>query len=371
MNTQIDKDRLTFEALIDQSRRFSRDDFVTNLGGLVEDVSEMLSGDLAQGALKHAREYIEERKYEKLDNGMLRLSTWDFGKIENGPELVDGNVAAVDGTPVLPLQKYSAGQALSVGIGSRSYTRYLDDILHGYTSKAIMGDLQRVRNEDVRDFLRRVQDGIYSISQTAYMRFFEVKHAMDVPEPYIFCDGTLVYEWLANQDRGRKLYKEFLAKKKAIGVIKSTKDSVYMSWFGRALNPGEVFVFESLYDHIADIAREKNKRRGDAETEPARWDADTEFVALAKKVMRGVFKPAEKYFGFECHVDHLDPMMRLMASDCQMNLPGHEIPFLLNQVDKEIRRFFKSDMIQMRIGQQLAQDSEALFFEESAERDFR
>jgi len=35
-------DRLTFEQLLDESRRFGRDDFVINLGGLVEDVSDML-----------------------------------------------------------------------------------------------------------------------------------------------------------------------------------------------------------------------------------------------------------------------------------------------------------------------------------------
>jgi len=67
----------------------------------------------------------------------------------------------------------------------------------------------------------------------------------------------------------------------------------------------------------------------------------------------------------------LDPMLRIMASDCQMNLPGHEIPFLLNEVDREIRRFFKAEMVQMRIGEQLSVDSENLFFEETGEREFR
>jgi len=362
-------DRLTFEQLLDESRRFGRDDFVINLGGLVEDVSDMLSSELAQGALIQAREFIDHHGQEPLQNGMSRLQVLTFGDSGNAPELTDGKVAAVDGTPVLPLQKYSAGQALCVGIGSRSYTRLLDDVLHGYTSKAIMEDLQRARNEDIKSFLRRVQDGIYSISQTAYMRYFEVQHAMEVPEPLIFCDGTLVYEWLSNQYRGRELYKDFLRRKQAIGIIKSTKDSVFMSWFGRALVRGEVFIFETLYDHIADMARERNTRSGSSEA--PQWESDVEFVALAKKVYRGVFKPAEKYFGFECHADHLDPMLRIMASDCQMNLPGHEIPFLLNEVDREIRRFFKAEMVQMRIGEQLSVDSENLFFEETGEREFR
>ena len=33
-------------------------------------------------------------------------------------------------------------------------------------------------------------------------------------------------------------------------------------------------------------------------------------------------------------------MLRIMAADCQMNNPGHEIPFLLNRIDEEVRENF-------------------------------
>ncbi len=211
-----------------------------------------------------------------------------------------------------------------------------------------------------------MQDGLYNISQTAYMRYFEAQHALDMPEPFIFCDGTLVYEWLVNQSIGRRVYKDLLAKKQAIGVMKSTKENITFSWLGRALKPGEAFIHETLYEHVTALDAERAGRG----IEP-QWAQDGEFVKLSKKIIRGVFKPAQKHFGFECHVDHLPVMFRLMAADCQMNLPGHEIPFLLNQVDKEIRRFFKADMVQMRIQQTLSRDGEDLFFEEMEERDFR
>ena len=73
----------------------------------------------------------------------------------------------------------------------------------------------------------------------------------------------------------------------------------------------------------------------------------------------------------EGNIDQIEPMLRVIAADCQMNLPGHEIPFLLNDVDKESARFFKPKLVQMRISERLARDSESLFIEETGERDFR
>ncbi len=358
-------DSLTFSKLVHNSKRFGRDEFVTNLGGLVNDVSAMLGSEMAQAALEEARKHIDSAGSETIADGKPRLRKPKFGNMDEAPELFDGMVAAIDGKPVLTLQKFSAGQALCVGIGSRSYMRSLSDTLHGYTSRGIVLGLKRDAHEDLKTFLRRVEEGIYGISLTAYMRYFEGLHALEISEPLVFCDGTLIYEWLINQDVGREMYKKLLMSKKAIGVIKSTKESLMLSWLGRALEPGELFVHETLYTHFADI--DARTARGGS----PQWQGDTEFVKLTEKIVRGVFKPAQKHFGFECHIDHLEPMLRVMAADCQMNLPGHEIPFLLNNVDKEIARFFKPEMVQMRISERLAQDSENLFIEETGEREFR
>ena len=73
----------------------------------------------------------------------------------------------------------------------------------------------------------------------------------------------------------------------------------------------------------------------------------------------------------EGNIDQIEPMLRVIAADCHMNLPGHEIPFLLNDVDEEIARFFKPELVQMRISERLARDSESLFIEETGERDLR
>ncbi len=357
---------MLFSELLEKSTRFDRDQFVTNLGGIVEDVSDMLSSDLAMSTLKEARKHVDAAKDERLSNGMPRLQQFEFGVFENAPELASGDVAAIDGTPVLPMQKYSAGQALCVGIGSRSYTRKMDSSLHGYTSKAILPEISA---DDVETFIKKVEDGSYSINLSAYMRYFEIIHALEIDEPFVFCDGTLMYEWLINEEVGRDIYKELLAKKICIGIMKSLKDNTKFAWLGRVLKPGEVFVFETLYEHI-----EERTRLGEGRS-PTRsgvqWQGDSEFVELAKKVHRGVFKPYNKAFSFECYEPHLDPMLRIMTADCQMNAMGHEIPFLLNQIDKEVRSFFKSHIVKAKIGQKLSQDGESLFFGETDERDLR
>jgi hypothetical protein len=357
-----------FEYLLNKSTKFDRDGYALNFGGLVEDVSEMLSSEEAQAALKEARDYIEGQQESRLSNGFPVLQCLEFGNINNAPELVEGQVAAVDGTPVLPLQKYSAGQALCVGIGSRSYIRQMEETLHGYTSKVLLTDISP---GETQEYLKRIMEGLYSISQTAYMRYYEVTYALELTEPYVFCDGTLLYEWLVNQDIGRELYKKFMAKKKAIGVMKSLQDNTMFSWLGRALKPGEVFLYETLYEHISQMSNVPYRDRAERVRSEVQWQNDSEFVALSKQIYRGVFKPRNKAFGFECHIDHLNPMLRLMAADCQMNYPGHEIPFLLNRIDLEIRSFFRSNVVKTKISQRLSQDSEILFFGEGYERDFR
>ncbi|GAP12181.1 hypothetical protein BECAL_03384 [Bellilinea caldifistulae] len=355
--------RFDFEGLINRSKRFSRDEFVANFGGIVEDVSAMLASDLSRKAIAEAREYIESKGEELLPNQMPRLQRYDFGNLESASELLDGKVAAVDGTPVLPLQKYSFGQALCVGIGSRSYVRPLEDVLHGYTTQAIVRGLSHEKSEDMKAFFTQLEEEIAGISLTAYMRYFESVHALEISEPYIFCDGTLIYQWLSNIEIGRNLYKKLLKEKKVIGVIKSLKESVLLSWLGRALKSGEVFFAQTFYEHV--------ERQSTAQQREIQWLNDQEFVQEAKQIWRGVFKPRQKAFGFEVHLDHIAPMLRIMVADCQMNHLGHEIPFLLNTVDKEIRNFFKSKVLQTQIAAQLSDLSENIFFEEMEERLFR
>ena len=67
----------------------------------------------------------------------------------------------------------------------------------------------------------------------------------------VFLDGTLVYEWLVATNEGVNLYlRLFNSGKKCIGVIKSLRDNVVFSTFARALKQGELYIIETLKDHL-------------------------------------------------------------------------------------------------------------------------
>ena len=349
-----------FAHLIKTSRRVSRDEFSISFGGIADDVVEMLDGPMAQQVVREARAQMDNSP--PLTNGSARLRTVEFGRFSEAPELERGTVAAVDGTPALPMQIYSAGQALCVGVGSLSHRRPMHDSIHYWSSRAYLA-----ASDSSDDFIAREEQGLFGISQTAYLRYFEIRHGIEIPEPYVLFDGTLVYEWLTASQEGVALYEElFRSGKKAIGIMKNIKANAIFAKFAKALRRGEIYVIETLYDHLAD------SRASNANVGEARRYVRTDFNdKTAKDILRGVFKPQKKAFGFEVHIDHLEDMLRIVAADCQLNHVGHEIPYLLNRVDEEVRNHFKQGILRDRIASALSAQSEELFLEEVDERAMR
>jgi hypothetical protein len=349
-----------FSRLVSDSRRINRDDFAITFGGIADDVIEMLGSEQAQQITREAREAMESSPL--LSGGRTRLRQLEFGLFSNSPELERGEVAAIDGTPTLPLQMYSAGQALCVGIGSITHRRPMQDSLHYWSSKTYLDQAT-----STNDFISRQEQSLFGISPTAYLRYFEVQHGLEIEEPYILFDGTLVYEWLVATLEGVSLYDRlFSSGKQCLGVMKNIKANVVFSTFARALRTGELYIIETLQDHLL-TSNVPNKNPG----ESSRGTLSSFLDGHAPRILRGIFRPRNKVFGFEVHEDHLESMLRIMASDCQMNYAGHEIPFLLNRVDEEVRRNFNSRILQDRISLQMATQSEELFFEETNEREFR
>ena len=125
-----------FSELINGSRRISRDEYALSFGGIGDDVIVMLTSESAHTAMREAREVMESAP--ALRSGTPRLRQVEFGRFSTAPELELGLVAAIDGKPVLPLQKYTAGQAISVGIGSLSYRRPVADSIHYWSSRALL-----------------------------------------------------------------------------------------------------------------------------------------------------------------------------------------------------------------------------------------
>jgi hypothetical protein len=346
-----------FTHLIRMSRRISRDEYALNFGGIAEDVAEMLEGSRAQEVVRTARQAMESARC--LPDGTPRLQSVEFGRFSTAPELEQGQVAAVDGIAALPLQLFSSGQALCVGVGSLSHRRPLGDSVHYWSSKAY---LERADSPD--DFLAREEAGLFGISQTAYLRYFEVCHGLEIAEPYVLFDGTLVYEWLTASREGVELYERLFASgKKVVGVLRNVKVNPVFAKLAKALRPGEVFVVETLADHLEQCGL-TNVERGDA----GRYTLPTFLNGLAPQILRGLFKPAKKAFGFEVHQDHFADMLRVMAADCQLNYVGREVPYLLNRVDEEVRQNFKPAILRERIAANLARQREELFLEETDDR---
>ncbi|MCI0460377.1 MAG: hypothetical protein L0Z62_25775 [Gemmataceae bacterium] len=348
-----------FSELIRSSRRITRDEFAANFGGVAEDVVEMLEGEQARRVVGEARAIMEAAR--PLRDGTPRLQALTFGQFSTAPELARGLVAAVDGTTALPLQLYSAGQALCVGIGSLSHRRPMHDSLHYWSSRAL---LEQSRDSD--EHIARQEQGLFSISQTAYLSYFEVRHGLEIDEPYLLFGGALVCEWLTATNEGLAVYEElFSSGKKAMGVMKSLKADALFARFAKALEPGEVYIVETLADHLR-----QGLPAGAGAGEVRRFVRDSFLEGTARKVLRGVFRPVKKAFAFEVHQDHLGDMLRILAADCQLNYVGREIPYLLNRVHQEVRGSFRPSILRDRIAAQLARQSEELFLEETDDRLF-
>ncbi len=123
-----------------------RDEFATSFGGISEDIIDMLTSDSTQRAAAEAREVMVTAT--PLSSGEPRLREMEYGIFNNASELEQGLVAAVDGKPLLPLQKYTAGQAISVGVGSLSHRRPISDSIHYWSSRALLSNAR-----DTNDFI--------------------------------------------------------------------------------------------------------------------------------------------------------------------------------------------------------------------------
>ena len=64
-------------------------------------------------------------------------------------------------------------------------------------------------------------------------------------------------------------------------------------------------------------------------------------------------------------------MIRILGADCQMNYAGHEIPFLLNKVDEQLRRYYGGNILKNQIAYRMTKTDEEIFFENTDEHDFR
>lgn len=355
---------MDFSTMLRESHPVTYGDFVLDGGGIAEDVIEMFNNPVALQVREMFEEDISALQQKTTDRGTaLGLRQLAFGDISQAPEVLSGQVAAVDGTFALPRQDYSTGSAVCVAVGSVTMTRTLQDSLHYWSSTKALSDVQ-----DVDDYLDLREEHLRKPNDSAFMRFFEGSHALAIHEPFVFVDGLLCDEWLANTVEGADLYRKMLEHptKKYMGVIKSCKKNLTFSQYARACPSGHVLLVETLFEYISK--RESETRfslHSNKDTIRSFWHE------LSPRIIRGVFKPYKRAFAFEVLEDHLEDMLRVLAADAHMSQEGHEIPYLLNLVDDEIRRMFKRHKLLSDIALKMNQTSDAIYQEEWDEHVFR
>jgi hypothetical protein len=124
-----------------------------------------------------------------------------------------------------------------------------------------------------------------------------------------------------------------------------------------------VYVIETLADHLR-----QGLPAGAGTDEMRRFARDSFVEGTARKILRGIFRPAQKTFAFEVHEDHLCDMLRILAADCQLNYVGREVPYLLNRVRQEVRSGFRASILRDRIAARLALQGEEVLLEEADDR---
>ena len=274
-----------------------------------------------------------------------------------------GKVAAVDGTPLMRPRRYLAGQVFACGVGDVTSIRPLRlraQLVKTIVPISIQG---KVTKADVDRLIENSEQLLRNSSwPNAFMEYQVRDYGLRLDVPYILLDGPITSENVITRKAGRQLVADLLKRKDRtfIGVIKSLTNSNAMYRLrARALQPGEMYIVETESEFLLRNADENRF------TDYHQWVEDDLSV-----VLRGLYRPGAKTFGFQCHVKDLEMAIALLWWD-RDRIPGHEIPFLLNQVDQQIQARYHGMDTSTVIDGLLSQQGEDYFFDESDERDLR
>ncbi len=342
------------------------DTFDINLGDIPQDV--VTSRQQAEPHIKNVRQLMEKKvltpdaDLSSVDFGLIDMAKW--AEVYGEPirqALKSGNVVAVDGTPLLQPQRFLTTQVYACAIGTLTYR----DLL---ALKA-----QVVKTQADQELFQNMEATIRHIEETerlsssrswpaAFMEYKERETAYKHHAKHVLIDGPLITQNLLTQTEGRNLYEKMLVanRKCYVGV---TKDLRFADTEERyeavALRTGELFIRNTEYNVMKE--RLEKDYKGAVKT----WSED-----YLRDIFRGIYKPGRKAFGFQCHRDDLPSVVCLLSMDCHPQ-PGHEIPFLLEQVDAKIRGRYRPTETMSAIEATLARHNMDEFYDETEERMFR
>jgi len=331
-----------------------------DLGGLPDDI--LSATQLVSPLIREVRRRMEslvlhpDIDLTDIETGLINMSEWAdyYGQVVK-EALDSGDVVAIDGTPLIPHQKYLTQQVYACAIGSLTSREPLN----------LKAKLVKVKAELDDDNVEKAIDEIEELSQstswpTAFMEYQEREFAFkNTKANFVLIDGSLLPQNLITRQAGRVLFKEMLLGKNRrcyVGVQKNiTGNNTERRFLARALKTGELYIHETLASFL---------KRYDV------GDMGDFLDTVGVHIFRGVFKPGRKAFGFECHRDDLPYVVALLYLDAN-NVPGFEIPFLLAQVDAQLRGRYRPSEAVSAIEATLARYGEDDFFDEANERTFR
>lgn len=357
----------TFQLILDGTTDIT-DRFDIDLGGIAEDVCQ--ASKHAEPFLGHVRQAMEARllpletEPSSIKSGLIQMESWAQALLPKiRAALAEGQVAAFDATPVIPHRRYLTSQVFACAVGFLTSQNPVDiqtTLAKTMASVDYTGSLK-----NIRELIQKAD--ILTGSQSwpsAYMEYQTFKVAMNTGFKHIVIDGNLITQNLLTRKQGRELFSRMLEstrKSSYVGVIKDiTRSHTELRLYGRALKSGEMFIQGPL---SACMSSDRlSSYRG----------ATADFIqTVGADILRGVYKPGVKAFGFECHRDDLVNVIALLWADRDQQ-PGHEIPFLMNQVDAQLRSRFRPqetlDLVESYLAQNFDSD---LFFDEINERMFR
>jgi len=342
------------------------DTFEIDLGGIPRDVVE--SHRQAHPHVQNVRALMEDRAISPTDDlsgltcGLVTAVEWfpqHGASIQEA--LSSGDVVAVDGTPLIFPQRFLTAQVYACAVGALTYQNHL--ALKATVVKT-QADPTLFTDQDATQQLIEESQRL-SESQSwpaAFLEYQEHLAGLNHAARHVIIDGPLITQNLLTQTEGRRLFERMLGgrHKCYVGVSKDLRFvDVEERYEAMALRPGELFIRNTVLNLLE-----------------ARIDKD--YVGAIKRfaqgylgdILRGIYKPGRKAFGFQCHRDNLGEVICLLFMDCHTQ-PGHEIPFLLEQVDSKLRGRYRPGETMLAVEAALASNDIDEFYDEAEERMFR
>lgn len=358
-----------------RSKQFVDDSYLIEHDGMYHDAVNAIE-EVRNHAVPMARAFIDERMihypHESFDVSFpppgIRI---DMSSVAESVEIDANDLYAIDGTPAIQHLRYSGIQMFAAAVIGMSYRSI--DSPETFLAKTGTSLVEGKKLQTWQDFLDWSEEQDEADSNQSwpitFMEYVEREYAIKKDMPFTLIDGPLFTQNLLTQQEGRELLTSLATSGMVLcGVIKSLQASLASHKnIALALDPGEAVLLEKSEVLFSRRMRDKNIKQ------PYWIRHFYEFLEeQGCSVWRGVYRPGKKAFGFECDIRHLDKVIAMLWKERDIHHIGHEIPYLLNQVDARVRSSFNSHSYKNYLTYAIGIDlSEQELFDQIHERDLR